>query len=720
MRTRWGGLVAAVVVALATRGSAATFTVTSTLDAADAAPGDGVCATGAGACTLRAAIQEANAFGGADTVVLPAGIFRLTLDGAGDDMAATGDLDVRQALEIDGVGADATIVDGLGLDRVFDVPNASALTLVGLAIRHGNATGSTGGGVWAGGPLVLRNVRVEVNRAETGGGVRAAMDTTIEDSVFTGNTALSGDGGGIQQLFGALAIARSRFEGCAADGQGGAVSYGNNAAAVTVADTAFASNRATGSGGGLAVSSATALTVDGSTFTGNEAGIAGGGLFFSSAGGAATVRTTTFDGNAAFTNAGGGAFFQSGTGIAVEDVTARDNVSGVAGGGLFATGAPSIVVTRARLERNATAASAGGGLFVSGNGIVLTDSALADNEAVGNAGGGAYLATLATPITVQGSTFSGNRATGVAGFGGGLFLSPAVASTVANATFSGNAAEKQGGGVFIAGDATVTNVTIVGNAGASGGGLFTTGAVTLANAILASSTGGNCGGVGLASGGHNIDDAGACGFAGAGDRTGDPGLGPLADNGGPAPTHALLPASPAIDAGDPALCPASDERGVARTDGDSDGTVVCDVGAYEFVDLCPADPTKVEPGDCGCGVADTDANGNGVADCLLERELRARLARARALLGLLTGVKGPDQKAVRAELRALAKSIADFTRRNRTRLRKASPTAKIVRSGRRVRTACRRAAAARAAGLAHARAKALAAVDDLDGQVAAD
>jgi hypothetical protein len=48
---------------------------------------------------------------------------------------------------------------------------------------------------------------------------------------------------------------------------------------------------------------------------------------------------------------------------------------------------------------------------------------------------------------------------------------------------------------------------------------------------------------------------------------------------------------------------------VAETDTDQDGTPDC-------VDLCPEDPLKVDPGACGCGVPDVDANGDGTADCL--------------------------------------------------------------------------------------------------------
>src|SRR5262245_59054801 len=87
---------------------AATFTVDTTVDAVDATPGDGVCATSTGTCTLRAAVMEANALAGPDVVSLPAGTFRLTPTGSGEDLGLTGDLDVLQTLWIAGAGNDST------------------------------------------------------------------------------------------------------------------------------------------------------------------------------------------------------------------------------------------------------------------------------------------------------------------------------------------------------------------------------------------------------------------------------------------------------------------------------------------------------------------------------------------------------------------------------------------------------------------------------------
>jgi hypothetical protein len=96
----------------------------------------------------------------------------------------------------------------------------------------------------------------------------------------------------------------------------------------------------------------------------------------------------------------------------------------------------------------------------------------------------------------------------------------------------------------------------------------------------------------LSSGGSNLDSDGSCGFVESGDQNGsDPHLGPLAENGGWTQTHALLPGSPAIDAGGAVGCADRDQRGLARSqDGNSDGTAACDIGAFE---LQPAHPVSL-------------------------------------------------------------------------------------------------------------------------------
>ena len=103
----------------------ATFTVDNTNDAVDANPGDGICATSEGECTLRAAIQETNALPGADRINIPVDTFTLTLSGLNEDAAVSGDLDISDDLSIYG-GNDLpdepwTTIQGGQLDRVFHI-----------------------------------------------------------------------------------------------------------------------------------------------------------------------------------------------------------------------------------------------------------------------------------------------------------------------------------------------------------------------------------------------------------------------------------------------------------------------------------------------------------------------------------------------------------------------------------------------------------------------
>jgi len=98
---------------------AVTFTVDSTLDEVDDNLSDCICRTAANTCTLRAAIQEANACAGDDTINLPSGNYVLSLAGAGEDAAATGDLDITGNLTITGTGTTRPVIDAKRIDRIF-------------------------------------------------------------------------------------------------------------------------------------------------------------------------------------------------------------------------------------------------------------------------------------------------------------------------------------------------------------------------------------------------------------------------------------------------------------------------------------------------------------------------------------------------------------------------------------------------------------------------
>jgi uncharacterized repeat protein (TIGR01451 family) len=89
---------------------------------------------------------------------------------------------------------------------------------------------------------------------------------------------------------------------------------------------------------------------------------------------------------------------------------------------------------------------------------------------------------------------------------------------------------------------------------------------------------GRAGGGAIITLGHNLENGSTCMLTDPTDIHANPLLGPLANNGGPTDTHALLAGSPAIDAGDSANCPSPDQRGVSRPQAEG-----CDIGAFEAV-----------------------------------------------------------------------------------------------------------------------------------------
>jgi CSLREA domain-containing protein len=276
-------------------------------DAVDANPGDGVCATSANVCTLRAAVMEANAHPGSDTIAFQApqpgvfDVFTLNRTGAGEDAADTGDLDLTDDVTIQGLGRRNTIVDGAGADRVFHLsPGGASITvrISGLTVRNGSVpslgtgagidnigatltltdadvTGNTGGGLGAGllnrASAALRNVRFSSNRGIDGGGIdnQGSGVVTLEDVTISGNTVTNG-GGGITN-FGQLEATRTTISG--------------NSASF---------------GGGISNSAGT-LRLENATLSGNSAATAGGGLWN---GASATLRSVTLAGNSAASGGG--------------------------------------------------------------------------------------------------------------------------------------------------------------------------------------------------------------------------------------------------------------------------------------------------------------------------------------------------------------------------------------------------------------------------------
>jgi hypothetical protein len=249
----------------------------------------------------------------------------------------------------------------------------------------------------------------------------------------------------------------------------------------------------------------------------------------------------------------GGAIYSQGT-LALNGVTVQNNTAQGTDG---ASG-----------SRGPGGDARGGAIYVGGGAVTLNNSTLSDNGAQGGRGADGDI--------------GGN---GGAAWGGAIYVNGGASATLINSTLSGNTAQGGqggsgedgvgppgqglGGGLYIDGTVTLTNLTVSGNSASwDGGGLsINAGTATLTNTIIA----GN-------SGGFDLDIFGD--YSGRNNLVGgDPMLAPLGDYGGPTPTMALLPGSLAIDAGDstaPGL-PTTDQRGFTRICG-----AFVDIGADEL------------------------------------------------------------------------------------------------------------------------------------------
>jgi hypothetical protein len=188
--------------------------------------------------------------------------------------------------------------------------------------------------------------------------------------------------------------------------------------------------------------------------------------------------------------------------------------------------------------------STGGGILNKGT-LDVTNSTFSDNSAGEDSTGGGILNK--GTLDVNNSTFSGNSASR---FGGGIANDGGIVR-VRNSTFSGNRANFSGGAIFNdRGMLKVILSTFSGNSALEGGGIYDSvrATTTLKNTIVANSpSGGDCAG-NIIDEGYNLFGDPKCVTSDT-SLSGDPMLGPLANNGGPTKTHALLAGSPAINRG---------------------------------------------------------------------------------------------------------------------------------------------------------------------------
>jgi CSLREA domain-containing protein/uncharacterized repeat protein (TIGR01451 family) len=246
----------ALVLALAAGPAAAVnFVVNTTADTVDAVPGNGICADGAGQCSLRAAVMEANALPGADRIDVPPGNYALTREGGSEDGALTGDLDIRDDLLMVGAWPGTTTIDGIGRDRDLHVLNGANFQLTKVAVRNGNPGNDGGGIAVADGSASISDATIADNAATRGGGAAVTQgggSLTLERVTVFNNRATT-EGGGLLNLNN-MTLINSTVSGNVTNGTGGAIS---NRGVLSMTNVTVARNRAdndgnnSATGGGL-------------------------------------------------------------------------------------------------------------------------------------------------------------------------------------------------------------------------------------------------------------------------------------------------------------------------------------------------------------------------------------------------------------------------------------------------------------------------------------
>jgi CSLREA domain-containing protein len=458
-----------------------------------------------GDCSLREAVQAANsdqtvdacpAGNGADTITLPAGIYTLHSGGRLEDANATGDLDLLDSLTIAGAGQTQTIIDGAGLDRVFDIiaeqPAAFRITITDITIQHGRIIHEVydppfedegvvyGGAIRNAASLHVINSTIRNNQADHGGGIFGFVTApiTIENSTIISNTAHS-YGGGIS-TFGALTIRDSTIISNTAGADGGGI---HSESSLMMEHTTVNDNLSHGMGGGLAIWGES--TIKDSIITGNQAlqKILGAGGIGNT--GSLLLIDSEVSNNAAGgrqkedtqVDSSGGGLLNVGIAI-VKNTTFRDNtaIHGLGGGILNGT----IMEVSGGNVSNNTAINAGGIVNISSATMTISGTTIHQNSAPFAGGGVSNLGTM----QIMRSTISENEMTQSAdihAYGGGIYNSGKLDITDST-RIENNISASNAGGIYnaITGTLTISATQVHHNRAAfSGGGIFNDGTMIL-------------------------------------------------------------------------------------------------------------------------------------------------------------------------------------------------------------------------------------------------
>jgi hypothetical protein len=404
---------------------------------------------------------------------------------------------------------------------------------------------------------------------------------TLNDTMIVDNS--SREGGGIYNAKGQVEISDSTFMSNTASGSGGGINNGWKASRMTVLSTTLEGN--SGDGGGIA--NYGWFTLTNSTVSHNLGTTYAAGILNDDSG-KMLISNTVVSAN---TNAS--AIRNEGV-LTVTTSLLKANHTVGNGGAVSNAGTASIISSNLISNR---AGFNGGAIHQYLGFLTIMSSTLSANSAgrpgLGISGGALY--NDSGYVTITNSTLSSNISSFIGGAiynrGSSILPKPTRVMRIINSTLSNNHAQQDGGAIFNDADAIVElrNSTLAYNSSERVGSSLHSGwngdpEIRLANSIILTDASiGNCGGEGtITSLGHNIDTGNTCNLTAAGDLPNtNLILASLQDYGGPTWTHALLPGSPALDAGDDVVCAAPpvngvDQRGVPRPQG-----AACDIGAYE-------------------------------------------------------------------------------------------------------------------------------------------
>jgi hypothetical protein len=383
-----------------------------------------------------------------------------------------------------------------------------------------------------------------------GGMFNQAGSPTLNNLIFSGNTAGKGaayyGGGGMFNSFASNPVLTNVT--FVANTAGGGAGMYNDRSNPVLNDVTFSGNKAIdASCMSNYINSSPVLTRV--VFDGNSS--SNKGCIVNHVNSNPTLTDVTFSGNSAKYGSGMYNYQSSPT---LTDVVFSNNKAGHVGGAMENEDHSNPILDNVSFSGN-SAYHEGGGMFnIVGSNPILTNIAFINNTVTGDGGGGGMNNYNSSPVLTN-VTFSGNHA--VVGGGIGNWQS---SLTLVNVTFSKNTADRYGSAMYSQESTpTITNTIVWGNTPGDSQMLNDRGVSTVTYSIIAGS------------------------HPGMGNLNVDPRIGALMDNDEFTPTYSLQVGSPAIDAGSSSNCPGMDQRGMLRpVDGDGNGSVICDIGAFEY------------------------------------------------------------------------------------------------------------------------------------------